>query len=554
MNQKIKLFGLIALMACASGNDQNAILATDSEKENLFLWENANVYFLLTDRFYNQNTSNDINYNRTKETATLRGFEGGDIAGITKKIEEGYFDRIGVNAIWFTPVVEQIKGAVDEGTGVTYGYHGYWAADWTSLDPNFGTEEELKKLVQVAHQHDIRILLDVVLNHTGPVTAKDPAWPSEWVRTEPACTYQSYETTTSCTLVKNLPDILTSSDEPVELPPSLVQKWKQEGRYEKEIDELNAFFDRTGYPRAPRFYLIKWLVDMIKDYGADGFRVDTAKHLEEGVWKELYDEAILAFAQWKEANPNQVLDDNEFFMMGEVYNYNITDSTQFDFGDKKVNYFDYGFNSLINFDFKISARAGYEDLFSKYSELLNGPMKGKTVLNYISSHDDGSPFDPDRSKPFESANKLLLCPGGAQIYYGDETARMLVVEGAEGDANLRSFMNWEALQTDSLTKEIYSHWQKLGLFRKEHVAVGAGKHKMLHEAPYIFERIYDKENVKDIVIVGLDLTQPRFEMDVSNYWKDGTRVKDYYSGNTTVIEDGKMSLNLAHNMVLLAEE
>ncbi len=90
-----------------------------------FLWEAANVYFLLTDRFYNGNPNNDTNFGRTKKTAVLRGFEGGDIIGITKKIEEGYFNDLGINAIWFTPIVEQIQGSVDEGTGSTYGFHGY---------------------------------------------------------------------------------------------------------------------------------------------------------------------------------------------------------------------------------------------------------------------------------------------------------------------------------------------------------------------------------------------------------------------------------------------
>ncbi len=78
----------------------------------------------------------------------------------------------------------------------------------------------------------IRILLDAVINHTGLATAQDTAWPEEWVRTEPACTYQSDESTIACTLVKNLPDIKTESNEDVAIPPQLVEKWKAEGRYD----------------------------------------------------------------------------------------------------------------------------------------------------------------------------------------------------------------------------------------------------------------------------------------------------------------------------------
>jgi len=206
----------------------------------------STIYFLLTDRFENGRKDNDITKGRTNPTADLRNFMGGDLLGITQKINEGYFNSLGVDAIWLTPIVEQIDGSTDEGTGVTYGYHGYWAKDWTALDPNFGTEEELKKMISSAHTKGIRIIMDVVLNHTGPVTSMDKVWPIDWVRTEPACVYQNYETTVLCTLVKNLPDVLTESESPVELPEFLLEKWKKEGRLEKELAELDEFFERTN--------------------------------------------------------------------------------------------------------------------------------------------------------------------------------------------------------------------------------------------------------------------------------------------------------------------
>lgn len=528
-------------------------IAEPSEIKVPFVWEGANLYFLLTDRFNNGDKSNDINFNRNKETAKLRGFEGGDIKGITQKVKEGYFTDLGINAIWMTPIVEQIHGGTDEGTGVTYGFHGYWAKDWTKIDPNFGTKEDLHELVREAHLRGIRIVLDAVINHTGPVTEKDPVWPDEWVRTEPQCTYDNYENTISCTLVANLPDVRTESNTNTELPPQLVEKWKAEGRYEQEVKELDAFFERTGHPRAPRFYIIKWLTDYITEFGVDGYRADTVKHTEEYVWEEFKAECDYAFLQYKKDNPEKVLDDNDFYLVGEVYNYGVSSGQEFDFGDRKVNYFNpSSFHSLINFEFKWNSKEmDYENLFKHYSEVLQGDLKGFGTLNYLSSHDDGSPFDAVRKKPFETANKLLLSPGTSQVYYGDESSRSLVIPETVGDATLRSFMNWDSIAKRPRTKEVLTHWQKLGKFRAKHPAVGAGVHQMISEQPYYFYRTYQKGDFKDIVVIGLELEKGKKVIDVSKVYKDGDMLYDAFSDNSAKVENGKITIDSDFNIVLI---
>ena len=516
-----------------------------------FVWGNANVYFLLIDRFNNGDKTNDQTYNRNKPAAKLRGFEGGDIRGIIQKLDEGYFEKLGINTIWMTPVVEQIHDGVDEGTGFTYGFHGYWARDWSALDPSFGTKKDLAELVQKAHAKGIRILLDAVINHTGPVTAEDSVYPSDWVRTSPKCTYKSYDTYINCTLVDNLPDVKTESNEAVALPPFLIEKWKNEGRYEQEIAELDAFFKKTGYPRAPKYYIMKWLSDYITDYGIDGYRVDTAKHVKEDVWADFKKVCDGAFADFKKNNPKKVLDDNAFFTVGEVYGYNIGAKKLFDFGDKKVNYFENGFTGLINFDFRNEAKMNYEPLFSKYSGILNADLKGNTVMNYITSHDDGSPFDKKREKPFESGTKLLLAPGISQVYYGDESVRQLDILGTTGDATLRSLMNWDDIKTNSETQKVLLHWQKLGNFRKNHPSIGAGIHQVITASPYVFSRTFTRDNYVDNVVIGLDLTIGKKEISVGTIFANGTKVKDCYSGKTAVVTDGKVIIDTEFDIVLL---
>ena len=542
MKKVLILLGLSLLTACSS---------VKNSQEKPFLWEGANVYFLLTDRFKNGDAANDINFDRTEKAAVLRGFEGGDLRGIIQKIDDNYFSDLGINAIWMTPVVEQIHGATNEGTGNTYGFHGYWTKDWTELDPNFGTKNDLKELVEKAHKKGIRIVLDAVINHTGPVTEKDPVYPNSWVRTSPTCNYQNYENTTACTLVANLPDILTESNQPAELPQMLVEKWKKEGKYEAEMKSLEAFFARTGYPKAPKYYIMKWLADYVEEYGIDGYRVDTVKHTNEDVWKDFQQVCQESFDIYKRNNPSKVLDNNLFFTVGEVYGYGISQKQDYNFGDKKVNYYQNGFKSLINFDFKGDANKSYEELFSNYSNLLHADLNGKTVMNYLTSHDDGSPFDKDRKRTHEAGTKLLLAPGISQVYYGDETARTLTVAGAGGDANLRSNMNWNDVENNSATQKLAKHYQKLGKFRANHPAVGAGVHQMISNQPYYFSRILTKGQFTDKVIIGLDVKEQLKEVNVAGVFTEGTQLRDFYSGASMPVINGKVSFSSNSPIILL---
>jgi alpha-amylase len=546
---------LSLFVSCSSTKKtaENATVSTTNKKVP-FIWEAASVYFLMTDRFNNGDKLNDLNYDRTKTAGKLRGFEGGDIKGISKKIDEGYFDKLGINAIWFTPIVEQIHDAVDEGTGLSYGFHGYWTRDWTALDPNFGTKEDLANLVKKAHAHGIRVILDGVINHTGPVTDVDTVWPNYWVRTGPSCDYQNYQNTTACTLVANLPDIRTESTQDVDLPPFLVEKWKKEGRYDQEMQELESFFKRTGYPKTPRYYIIKWLTDYITDYGVDGYRGDTVKHTEESVWADFKKQCDYAFINWKKNNPTKVLDNNSFYSIAEVYNYNISAGKYFDFGDKKVNYYANGFNNMINFEFKWDAKKDYEFIFSKYSTILNGELKGSSVLNYLSSHDDGAPFDGLRTHSIEAGTKLLLSPGVAQVFYGDESNRVLEIEGTQGDAKLRSFMNWDAIKSNPDVKITLAHWRKLGKFRKNHPAIGAGVHQQITATPYLFTRTLTKGTFTDKVLIGLDLPIGKKQLDVSAVFPDGTKLKDSYSGAITVVKKGQIKLKTDFDILLLEKK
>jgi alpha-amylase len=562
MASRVSLLGLIglgAVLAGGCGRGSSPVAARpapfpDTALEPAAFWNSATVYFLLTDRFLNGDSTNDHALGRPRDGRLLRNFEGGDLAGVLRRIEAGYFDSLGVNALWMTPFVEQIHGSVDEGTGKTYGYHGYWTRDWTAVDPALGTADDLREVVDAAHRRGIRVLMDAVINHPGPTTPVDPAWPPDWVRTGPTCTYQDYTTTVDCTLVATLPDLLTDRDQPVALPPALLEKWQREGRREREVAELDAFFERTGHPRAPRYYLIKWLTDWVRELGFDGYRMDTAKHFEETVSAELKREAQAALADWRRAHPAKAVGALPFYLLGEVYGWEPAGGRGYGFGDRTVDFFDFGYDALINFGFKRDAAGSLDSLFTGYSAALStGALRGSAILNYISSHDDGSPLDGQRQDPVGTGTRLLLAPGGAQIYYGDELARPLQVPGAEVDANLRSLMNWGHSERGGAAAKVLQHWRKLGRFRRAHPAVGAGVHRTLQQEPYIFSRTLEAGGRMDRVLVAMGQGEGAKTIPVFGVFPDGSVVMDGYSGARATVQGGAVSLETGAGVVLLGQ-
>ena len=300
---------------------------------------------------------------------------------------------------------------------------------------------------------------------------------------------------------------------------------------------------------------MKWLTDYITEFGIDGYRVDTVKHTEAYVWQEFKEIADYSFAEFKKNNPEKVLDDTDFYLVGEVYNYGISNAKNFDFGDKKVNYFDEAFTSLINFELKYNARdQDYETLFTNYDEILSTDLEGYGTVNYLTSHDDGQPFDKEREKPLETGTILLLSPGTSQVYYGDESARSLIIEGTEGDATLRSLMNWDQIDSSAANKEVLSHWQKLGQFRRDHPSVGAGSHQMISEQPYYFTRSFEKDDFTDSVIIGIDVPKGEKTIDVSQTFKNGEMLHDTYSGISAEVKDGKVLITSDFDIVLLEKK
>jgi alpha-amylase len=162
------------------------------------------------------------------------------------------------------------------------------------------------------------------------------------------------------------------------------------------------------------------------------------------------------------------------------------------------------------------------------------------MLNYLSSHDTEL-FERDRL--IEGGAALLLAPGGAQIFYGDETARPLgLVPRTDKQQATRSDMNW-----DKVDAKVLAHWRKLGTFRARHRALATGEHRQLGEAPYTFSRVEPFSG--DRVVVALGAKGP-VSLTVAGVFEDGQTLRDAYTGRTAQVAGGKVALE-AEPYVLL---
>ena len=574
------VLSMAAVGTALSSTTANAAITPSSGDASTFSWDNATVYFLLIDRFKNGDTSNDNSYGRMKTVAgdSRATFHGGDFAGITEKINEGYFTDLGVNAIWLTAPYEQLHGYILGDNFAHYSYHGYYVTDYTEPDANYGTKQEFQTLVDTAHSKGIRIIMDIVMNHAGynnmidmneynygtlldgwksvydsgqlseyhnKIDYKSDAaawgrwWGSDWVRSGlPGYDESGEGPSEMVQCLTGLPDFRTESSKQVGIPQFLITKWTKEGTLSEKQSKYGTSNTVTGF-------ISSWLSDWVRTYGIDGFRCDTAKHVDKASWKQLKDKCVAALKEWKQANPTKKLDDLDFWMTGECWDWNI--------GYGKDGYFTQGgFDSMINFETTgagLLAAGKIADVYQGYADKINSDP-GFNVLSYISSHDSTLARPSDM---YYIGSAFLLMPGGVQIYYGDESARPLV-SGIPFDGNggaghsLRSDMNFGENQ------DLVAHWGIVGRFRNSHVAVGAGANIGLTASSGIaFARTFDKNGISDKVAAVINASGS-VSIDVSAIWSNGTTLENAYDGTTAVVTGGKVTFSAgAHGTILIQE-
>jgi alpha-amylase len=437
--------------------------------------------------------------------------------------------------------------------------------------------------------------MDVVMNHPGYATLVDLQnlvasgsgdlisgstinykshewhnwWGVDWVRAGFCSHYKTGTGELKGSCGGSLPDFITESGKGVELSPMFTHKLADTTNYPREgykVTDLTNDDSEAGNYRM-RDYLIKWLSSWVREFGIDGFRCDTAKHVEKEAWYQLKVACIKALRDWKSANPDKKVDDSDFWMTGEHFGHGV---------EKDAYFTDGGFDSMINFSFRAAAGSALSDIkkiestYDAYAKAINDDLSFN-MLSYISSHDTGaqdekgifySDYASSAANQKKAGSLLAFCPGAIQIYYGDECGRKNsnITSGEKTSDNkdqaARSQMPWDedgyrsAQLGYDFDSDIHAHWSKVLNFRKNHVAIGAGTHSKIADAPYTFSRV--KGDDKVIVVLGAS-TGP-VEVNVSSIFEDGTTLHDAYANATATVTDGKATFTADSNGVILIEK
>lgn len=395
-------------------------------------WTDDVIYFVLVDRFADGDPLNDVKV----DPRAAGAFHGGDLKGLIDHLDE--IASLGVTALWVNPIVDNIDGFVTGAGFPDWAYHGYWADDLGALDRRFGTEEQLRQLVEACHRRGLKVLLDVVHNHAG-YGSRYLAEPRTkgWLRSEEAGTCGA-DDLTQC--VAGLPDFRT------ELP---------------EVAD----------------YLMGAHIAWAKRTGLDGFRLDTVKHIDHAFWQ--------AHARRVDAELGP-----RFFLLGEVWGGDREVLAPYFAGDELDAGFDFSFQgNAIAF---VLGR-GRTVAFDRYLASRHGLPPGRFLSHYLSSHDVPGALSQlgGRKDLFRLAAALQLTSSGIpMIYYGEEVGR----PGGDWPDN-RSDFPWgdrgvspgKGLPRDESLRAFY---QRLLAIRRAHPALTRGEHAGLATDGdlYVFQR------------------------------------------------------------------
>ncbi len=455
---------LILLVLLVSFNPYHASANVDTTMQNEI------VYMIMVDRFNNGDTSNDKDANIDDPYA----YHGGDFKGIMDKLD--YIKEMGFTAIWLTPIFENTPK----------GYHGYWTKDYYKTNEYFGTMEEFKALVQEAHERDLKIILDFVVNHVGPnhEWLNDPS-KEEWFH-----------------------------------PNQPISNWNDQAEVENgwlyDLPDLNQSNPEVAA------YLIEAAKWWIKETDIDGYRLDTVKHVPKEYWFD-FSSAIKA-------------EKENFYLIGEVWHDNPNVIAEYE---------ETGIDGFFDFSQNDSLRKAFEKSNQSLGWLFSNVERNEKLFNrsnflgqFIDNHDMTrfsnlvlNQKEEPKSQLKKSLTYLYTAPGIPIIYYGTEIA----MDGGNDPDNRRM------MQFDS-ENDLVDYISKLGSLRTEHLSLTRGKMEVLHEDEgiAIYSRVYEEETI----VVAINNTSEQQRVVLEGKLENGKRLMSLLSDSVIKSNGNQYTINI----------
>lgn len=370
--------------------------------------ETATFYQIFVDRFFQGDTKKDTSYINCKwgEIPTPKTFAGGDLKGIIEKLD--YIEELGCNTIYLTPVFRSISN------------HKYDISDYYNVDKQFGTNEDLKRLVELAHKKNMKVVLDAVFNH---------------------CSDEIYE----------FRDVLEKGQKSQYFDWFVINGDK----ISEKRDNYECFAACTYMPKwntsneEVQQYLIEIGTHYLAEYDIDGWRLDVSDEVSHDFWRRFRDavkgekkDAVIIGENWHDANS---------YLRGDQY-------------DSIMNY---SFTKLC-LDYFAFGKKNAKEAAWKLNEILmrNTDMVNHMMLNLLDSHDTHRFYKEvgkNREKMKAALCLLYLFPGVPCIFYGTE----ILTEGGY-DPDCRRCMDWSKTDMQGEFKDLYSLLKNLAKLRREY--------------------------------------------------------------------------------------
>ena len=473
-----------------------------------FDWDEAVIYFAVTDRFFDGDAENNDAYGVGDYNIGEKGgssYHGGDFAGLNQKLD--YLKDLGVNTIWITPIVENItEDQHDNKTDTaTYGYHGYWASDFTKLNKHLGTEQQFKALLDAAHSKGMKIMVDVVLNHAGYGTEK------------------------------YFNSILTDADGN---SISMIRDSNNTISGDDKYDSLSDLPDFVTENKAVTDQLVTWQTEWMSKYSIDYYRVDTVKHVETTTW-EAFKNSLT------KVNP-------DFKMIGEYSGAGYANNA----GELGTGSMD----ALLDFDFNDFAQkfvtgdiSGVESSLQKRNGAINNTA---TMGSFLSSHDEDSLqyklVNESKLSEEEAYNLMkvaatlqITAKGQPVLYYGEEIGQ----GGANNwpyQTNRRDF-DWTELEKQKAdSNSIYNHYKTMLAIRNTYTDVFArGNRSTVAASDAEGYEVISRSYGNSTLYVGMNVKEAEKEVVIPVAESAGTVLKNLYDGKTyTVSAEQNVSVTI----------